>query len=108
VDEIKAADPKRQHVVEVFTVWWKHHSSANVSIGDLHLDVKEAIDLNSKKSASGELVFSRQKLAGFLKKHVGAIVGGYCLKQMGEKTTAQKNTAVTYSLTQDEAVKERP
>jgi hypothetical protein len=94
VSQIKAADPKRQHLVEVLGRWWHHHSDQDIAMADLHTDVKEAIDTNSKRQADDALVFSRQKVASFLRSHVNTRVSGFLLQEglgrRNPKTGAQR------------------
>jgi hypothetical protein len=102
VAKIKSTDPKRRHLIEVFEQWWKNHSDQQVTAGDLHLDVKESIDTNSKRVGVGndELVFSRQRVTSFLRSHTGSRVGGFHLEQMPETRNKQHNIVATYRLSQ--------
>jgi hypothetical protein len=63
-------------------------------MADLHTDVKEAIDTNSKRQADDALVFSRQKVASFLRSHVNTRVSGFLLQEglgrRNPKTGAQR------------------
>jgi hypothetical protein len=99
VIEIKAADPNRSHVNEVFALWWKHHGDTPVAANDLHADVKEAIDVNARRvGIDNDLVYNRQKVAGFLKSHVGARVGGFLLEQAPNMTSEHDHKVKAYCL----------
>jgi hypothetical protein len=100
LDEIKAADPRRSRVIEVFAQWWRHHGKDQVTAADLHLDVKEVIDIDAKRTGidNDGLMFSRQKVTGFLRTHVGTRVGGFHLEQMPETTNKGRNPVATYRL----------
>jgi putative DNA primase/helicase len=103
LSQIKAADPRRQHLAEVFNRWWKHHSDKDVSASDLHLEIKEAIDPGSKRTADDSLVFNRQKVAAFLRAHVNARVGGFALEQgIAARNPKTHNAVATYRLQMEE------
>src|SRR5262249_8397536 len=101
VSQIKAADPKRRYVVEVFQRWWKHHADKDVTAADLHLEVKEAIDPNSKRTADDVLAFSRQRVASFLRAHINTRLGGFVLTEGLGTTNEQRNRVTTYRLMQE-------
>lgn len=44
LEELAAADPRRQDDVAVFTAWLQHHAGQPVQAQDLHEDVKKLID----------------------------------------------------------------
>jgi putative DNA primase/helicase len=96
--EIKAADPRRRQLAEVFEKWWEHHTDNPVTAGELHSHVKEAIEPDARHGLDGP-VFSRQKVAGYLRKHVNTRAGGFRLQQALPVTTKQKNSVATYQLT---------
>jgi putative DNA primase/helicase len=101
VSQIKAADPKRQYIVDVFAKWWQCHRDQYVSASDLHLDVKETIDQNSKRTADDVLIFNRQKVAGFCRSHVNTRVGGFKLEEgMSARNQKTHNNVATYRLLQ--------
>jgi hypothetical protein len=69
VKELKARDPRRQRVGEIFALWWEHHRSDALKVAGLAAEVREAIDPGQKRSRNyvaarvAELVGTR--LAGF-------------------------------------------
>src|SRR5215510_7240075 len=44
IREIKARDPRRQKVAEIFEMWWEHHGDAPTKASELADEVKAAID----------------------------------------------------------------
>jgi putative DNA primase/helicase len=84
VAEIKAADPYRAALIDIFEVWWKHHRDNSTKTNDLSDEVKAAIDRNSKRRDDGTLAYSRQRVADHLKRHVGTCVGGFTLTQIAD------------------------
>jgi hypothetical protein len=95
--DIKAADPKRRQLIEVFTLWDRHHSDQPVTTTDLHLAVKEAIDPDAKRN--GDVVYyNRQRVAGFLRKHTDTRAGGFHLRAEVPAINAQRNTVARYRL----------
>ena len=100
ITDIKAADPRRRHLAEVFALWWQHHNDQPVTAADLNSVVKEAIDVTSKRIGD-ELHFSRQKVAAFLRSHTNSRVGGFHLQLEPHVTTAQGNAVARYRLLRD-------
>jgi hypothetical protein len=97
IANIKAADPRRRQLMEVFDLWWEHHQDQQVTAADLHTAVKEAIDVDAKRGNDGELYFNRQRIAGFLKSHAETRVGGFHLRQ--ESTiNARRHRVTAYRL----------
>jgi hypothetical protein len=97
IANIKAADPRRRHLTEVFDLWWEHHQDQQVTAADLHTAVKEAIDVDAKRGSDGELYFNRQRIAGFLKSHAETRIGGFHLRQ--ESTiNARRHRVTAYRL----------
>jgi hypothetical protein len=71
IDEMKAADPAREHLAEVFTKWWELHGSDAVTAAGLHAEVCVLIDpnygSNARKRVIGPLASSRgARIAGFV------------------------------------------
>ena len=80
--DIKAADPSRMAVIEVFELWKNHHQRAWMKSTDLHDAVMSAIAIASKThTGSGEPTYSRQLIARYLKTHAGTCIGGFTLEQ---------------------------
>jgi hypothetical protein len=44
LEELAAADPRRQNKLAIFTAWWGHHRNTPVTAKDLHDEVKKLID----------------------------------------------------------------
>jgi putative DNA primase/helicase len=44
LEELAAADPRRQNKLAIFTAWREHHSNTPVTAKDLHEEVKKLID----------------------------------------------------------------
>ena len=71
LDELKAADPDRERVAEIFSTWWKVHGHAPVTAHELSPDVCILIDptygMNNRKRVISTLVSLRgTRLAGFM------------------------------------------
>jgi hypothetical protein len=69
--DIKARDPKRRHVTEIFTTWFDYHKSSPVKAFDLADEVVAKI--------SGGNPMSRQKVAAEVGKLEGTRAGGFVL-----------------------------
>lgn len=79
VAEIKANDPRRRALIEIFDVWFAVHGDNCVKATDLDPAVLEVIDTRATRKADGSLQYSRQRVAGFLARTKGTRVGGYSL-----------------------------
>src|SRR5205823_1869521 len=77
--EIKAADPRRKQLADVFEAWWEKHGSVSLKATELAPEVLELIDEKATKRFDGTLQFNRQH-AGWLRAHVGTWVGPYHLE----------------------------
>ena len=97
IAHIKAADPRRRQIVEVFGQWWHHHTDRPVTAADLHITVKEAIDPDAKRVGE-DVHFSRQRVAAFLRKHANTRAGGYHLLPGLQTTNADRNRVTQYRL----------
>jgi hypothetical protein len=84
----------------VFHKWWEQHRGEAVSAADLHAAVKEAIDPDAKRGGDGELFFSRQKVAAFLRKHANTRAGGFHLTAETRGTSAAGHEVARYRLRQ--------
>jgi hypothetical protein len=69
--EIKARDPKRQRVTEIYATWFEHHKSAPVKVSDLAEEVVAKI--------SGGAPMTRQRVATEVGKLEGTRAGGFVL-----------------------------
>jgi hypothetical protein len=79
IAEIKANDPRRRALIEIFDIWWHKHGAAPLKATDLNADVLEVIDTRAIGKADGSLQYSRQRVAGFLVQSKETMVGGYSL-----------------------------
>ena len=79
VAEIKANDPRRRALIEIFDVWFAAHGENYVKATELDPAVLEVIDTGAARKADGSLQYSRQRVAGFLSRTKGTRVGGYGL-----------------------------
>jgi Bifunctional DNA primase/polymerase, N-terminal len=86
LSEIKAADPRRRRLAEVFDIWWATHADKELKASELADEVSEVIDDKSNRRADGTLQFSRQRVAGFLAMHANTYIGGYVLEQAEDIT----------------------
>ena len=76
IEALKANDPRRQHVVELFTAWWEHHRDSRVAASQLADVVKAIADPQNK---------GRQYLASTVAGKVGTNAGGFVLtRHVGE------------------------
>src|ERR1700720_548508 len=44
IEALKANDPRRQQLAELFGAWWQHHGATPVSVKDLNDAVKQIAD----------------------------------------------------------------
>ena len=86
IESLKARDPKRQGIAELFHAWSEHHGDAPVKISDLAEAVKETIDAHGR---------GRQYLASRLGNLAGTRAAGYVLTR---QEAAGKWRAATYVL----------
>jgi hypothetical protein len=98
VDEIKAADPHRRTLVEVFDTWRDKHGDSTIKAKDLDPEVIELIDPRASWK-NDKLQFNRQRVARFLAAHTDTRVGGYLLEQKKADTTRQ---LASYTLHREE------
>jgi hypothetical protein len=100
IAEIKAADPTRAHLVEIFDAWWAAHGDDMIKANDLDPNVIEHIDSKATRKADGSLQFSRQRVAGWLRITAGVCLGGYTLRQI--KDTRRARPVTHYKLQRTE------
>jgi hypothetical protein len=91
--EIKAADPKRRALTDIFDAWWSCHQDDTLKASDIDDGIVQLIDAKALRS-DGKV--SRQKLARFLTQHADTRVGGYHLEQI--KDTARTRPVAYYKL----------
>jgi hypothetical protein len=88
IEALKANDPKRQRIGELFRTWWEHHASDIMKANDLAEPVKAIADPQGR---------GRQYLATFLSGLAGTRAAGFVLTR---QEPAGKWTAATYALTE--------
>jgi putative DNA primase/helicase len=98
LSEIKARDPERQRVIELFNVWWDHHGNTPVKASDLDPEVKEIADPSQH---------GRQYLARAIGNLAGTRQGGFLLERFGDLPNARKEGA-KYRLLQIAPVGDEP
>ena len=81
LSEIKARDPERQRVIELFNVWFEKHGSEPIKVSDLAPEVRDIAD------PSGH---GRQYLARAIGNLAGTRQGGFMLERFGELPNARK------------------
>jgi hypothetical protein len=86
VASVKASDPRRQSIAELFQVWWQYHANSPVKADELDDAVKAVIDPQGR---------GRQYIVSYLNRHVGTRNAGFVLSS--EKPTG-KWGASTYAL----------
>jgi hypothetical protein len=91
IETLKASDPRRQQLAELFVAWWQHHGTSPVSINDLNEGVKQIADPQGR---------GRQYLAPKLARLDGTRAAGFVLTH---QAPAGKWGAATYALAQTAA-----
>jgi len=86
IREIKARDPQRQKVAELYELWWEHHGDAPTKASELAEEVKAAIDPQGR---------GRQFIAKAVEDLAGTRQSGFVLTR--EKGAGRKAVA-TYAL----------
>ena len=90
IEALKANDPRRQRIAELYRTWWENHGPAPTKASDLAEPVKAIADPQGR---------GRQYLATFLATLAGTRAAGFVLTR---QESAGKWTAATYALTQTE------
>jgi hypothetical protein len=90
IQVLKAHDPKRLHVVEVFSMWWAHHREQCITVSQLSDAVRAVTDPQNR---------GRQYLARAVAGMVGTNAGGFVLTR---QPSAGRWSAATYVLNQIE------
>jgi putative DNA primase/helicase len=88
IEVLKANDPRRQRIAELFQEWWEHHGARPVKVNQLAEPVKTVADPQGR---------GRQYLATFIAGLAGTHAAGFVLNR---QDPAGKWTAITYALTQ--------
>jgi hypothetical protein len=90
IEALKANDPRRQRIAELFRTWWERHGASPVKANDLAEAVKTIADPQGR---------GRQYLATFLTQLAGTHAAGFVLNR---QEPAGKWAAATYALTKAE------
>jgi hypothetical protein len=86
IEAVKAKDPRRQRIRELFCTWWEHHGAAPTKANDLAEPVRAIADPQGR---------GRQYLATFLSGLEGTHAAGFVFTR---QEPAGKWTAATYAL----------
>jgi hypothetical protein len=86
IEALKANDPYRQRIADLFRTWWEHHGQNPVKANELAAPVKAIADPQER---------GRQYLATFLTRLAGTHAGGFVLSK---QEAAGKWNAATYVL----------
>jgi hypothetical protein len=86
IEALKANDPRRQRVAELFQVWWEHHGETPVTANQLAEPVKAVADPQGR---------GRQYIATFITGLAGTHAAGFVLSR---QDPAGKWNAATYVL----------
>jgi hypothetical protein len=95
IETLKANDPRRQRIVELFRTWWQHHGTTPVKANELAEEVRLIVDPQGR---------GRQYVATFLARLAGTRAGGFVLTR---QDPAGKWSPATYAL-MNAAVAEEP
>jgi hypothetical protein len=98
IAEIKAADPARARLIEIFDAWFAIHAADLIKASDLDPNVVELIDDKAVRKADDSLQFSRQRITAWLQGTAGVCLGGYSLRQI--KDTHRTRQVARYKLLQ--------
>jgi hypothetical protein len=90
IEALKANDPHRQRIADLFNTWYEHHRSTPIKANELADSVKAIIDPHER---------GRQYLASFLSRLAGTHAAGFILTR---QESAGKWAAGTYALTKAE------
>ena len=94
--QIKADDPRRKAIAEVFEAWWRQHGDQPVKANGLHDEVKQLLEPNATM-VDGILKYNRQRVARWLVQHKGTRVGGYWIEEVVDIHNI-RNRGTTYRL----------
>jgi hypothetical protein len=79
LEAVKAADPKRKRIQDVFEAWWDTHKDALVTAKELKQAVLETIDSKAGTNRDGVFKYNRQYVARWLRDHTNTRVVGFAL-----------------------------
>jgi hypothetical protein len=86
IETLKATDPRRQQLAELFNTWWQQHGASPVTVKDLDAAVKQIVDPQDR---------GRQYLATRIAGLAGTRAAGFVLSR---QVPAGKWGAATYAL----------
>jgi hypothetical protein len=86
IEALKARDPRRQRIADLFHAWWQHHGAIPITANQLAEPVRAIADPQGR---------GRQYLATWLSGLAGTHAGGFVLTR---QEPAGKWTAATYAL----------
>ena len=84
LNEIKARDPERQRIIELFNVWFEKHGTKPIKASELDEQVREIADPRGQ---------GRQYLARAIGNLAGTRQGGFLLERFGDLPNARKEGA---------------
>jgi putative DNA primase/helicase len=88
IDALKAHDPHRQRIAELFCAWWEHHGATPMKVNQLAEPVRAIADPQGR---------GRQYLATFIARLAGTHAAGFVLSR---QESAGKWAPATYALTE--------
>jgi hypothetical protein len=88
IEALKAIDPRRQFIAELFRTWWENHGASPVKVSELAEAVKAIVDPQGR---------GRQYLATFISRLAGTHAAGFVLTR---QEPAGKWSPATYALTE--------
>src|SRR5262245_23070705 len=86
IETVKARDPRRQRVAELFTVWWTHHADNPIKLSELDPEIKKIADPQDR---------GRQYIAAKIADLNGTRAAGFV---MTRQESTGKWSAATYAL----------
>jgi putative DNA primase/helicase len=86
IEMLKANDPRRQKLVELFRSWWEHHGMTPITANELAEQVRAIVDPQAR---------GRQYVASYLARLAGTRAAGFVLTR---DNSAGKWAAATYVL----------
>jgi hypothetical protein len=86
IETLKARDPRRQRIAELFSAWWEHHGDTSIKVNELAEPVKLIADAQGR---------GRQYLATSIAGMAGTHAAGFVLTR---QEAAGKWKPATYSL----------
>jgi hypothetical protein len=88
IEALKAIDPRRQRIAELFRLWWEHHGATPMRVSELAEPVRAIVDPQGR---------GRQYVATFVARLAGTHAVGFALSR---QESAGRWAAATYALTE--------